>query len=228
MPESSEPSEFLSLARDVDAWVRIGHGRELQFFCSDREIEEWLPRFLPGVYSPFGAIAVFHNQLLESKAFFQEPCLLEINDIVSMLQERGCSSFWLYSRLLSKPIFSQGDMESNAVEKICNLAGFIRLRHGAVLSAPRVAGKKDSSRIAIAHQIMNIQTGETHFHKQYYEVFKALQKGIRGEMKYSTFQEFDDGSVREDRRVQLMSQEAFLQAQRGILFRNRPGNLLRR
>jgi hypothetical protein len=216
------------LIRDVVDWTKMGRGKEQQFFATDAEVTHWMDAELIEDYAPYGMVVVTPERLSTGK-YIQEPVVYPVSELWNQLGKREQHSFWLYSKVLSTVNFSPEEKNNNLVDRICALNGFILIQHGARLAAPLFYGKQDCSRIAIVEKIVNTSSGQTQTlsHKPYYAIYKRLRKAIRKALIYSTIQRFSDGHEEEDRSCQLMTKQAYEEANNGFPFRNSPGRLLR-
>jgi hypothetical protein len=76
-------------------------------------------------------------------------------------------------------------------------------------------------------KVINDATGKVVTHKDYLRVFKALRKGIKKHLCYSSFWKYKNGSEREDFKLRLMTEGAVRAYEEGMKFVNRPGRKIR-
>jgi hypothetical protein len=195
-------------------WFRVGHGKERQFFALEAELDQWLSDGLPKEFWPYQLLTEDMEKV--GREYFER---LVRCDGLSISQCRAGTdriSFWVASRRISSEALKTLNNPKN-----CSINGFIlvqwRERKGAL----------DFGRIAITGKIRHAVTGETVEHAEYLKIFRALEKRIKADLKYSTLRGPEDSAF-EDKKLALMTARAAEAAKEGrVKFTRRPGALLR-
>jgi hypothetical protein len=181
--------------------MRVGHGKELQFFAADFELESYLR-------------GLGQARLLVSDGGDKSPCLL-VNSLSGEL-ERGRWQFWLVPDGLEVPA-----PPLDAVT--CSLHGCVLLQHGMM----RKGGQREASRIAVVDKVRKSDTGAIIKNELGVRLFNQLARMIKKDLTHTTIQVFRDGHEEEDARLQLMTRGAVEAWRNGFAFTRKPGKALR-
>jgi hypothetical protein len=212
---------MLPIIYDVDQWCRVGRGKELQFFATDSEVQEWLLRCLPSANRPYSLVG---EDLIpfDKRHYAPKPFRFELSEFPQCVYRSTGDTrfnFWIHSDRLTPGLRLDQRASPGA---ICSLNGLLLLQHGSCLD-----GRRDASRIAIVDRVQHAITGETRHYYDYLVVFKHLRKIIRRALIYSSMQTFADGHIEEDTSLQLMTDGAVRSHHAGFRFTNEPGRRIR-
>ena len=203
----------------VDRWTRFGRGKELQFFATDAEVENWLITSLPAIYGPYQLIGC--DLIKENGAFVEYPFRCDISCFRKCRQGKNNGpryEFWIHSEALTPGLSFEFGSRMCA---LCALNGLVLIQHGFLHR-----GRKDASRIAVVDTIRDSETMEIKHHRDYDQVFRSLFKVIKKSLVYSSIQRFADGHEEEDTRIERMTIGAAQEYEAGVAMTKRPGRLL--
>jgi hypothetical protein len=212
--------------QDHDRWMRVGKGRELQFFATDEEVQAWLVHALPPQYAPYHLVGA--DKVKQDRFFTEAPFECEIFSLINCMRgtEDVRYNFWIRSEVLTPKLpLTQGF----GLTKLFSYNGLVLLQHGLMLRNLYEFGqplKRAASRIAVVDKVRNLETGEGRHHQGYLEVYKALHRTISQALIYSSIVQDANGLEREDTRLQRMTQAAVHAYQAGFPFTNAPGRVL--
>jgi len=207
---------------DGKDWTRAG-GKELQFYATDSEVEQWILNFLPEEFGPYRLVG--STLVKRERIYVQDPFDFALTDFNKARGEE-ISDFWILARSLTPEFnFKIGD----PIGLTCSINGLILLQLGSVIQVQRgsaIEWRKDSSRIAITDKIINNNSDQIVYHSDYLTIYKHLAKRIKPLLKYSTILTFKDGSEEEDETLALMTEGVVAECQAGVKYLARPGRLL--
>lgn len=200
-------------------WVRVGRGKELQFFATDQDIEEWLSDGLASEYQPYEAVEIRSDELSSAPAARRIPLASLANHLAT---RPDFANVWLRSRAIPDT-FKLEEVDATQLEDACACNGYVILQHGLMFR-----GKKDVSRIAIIEEIAHAANPELRIkHAEYRKVFRSLARRIEQGLAYGTVWTYPDGRREQDDRLQRWTEGAVREAQRGVIFVNAPGRRLK-
>ncbi|MFA7486383.1 MAG: hypothetical protein WCZ89_10185 [Phycisphaerae bacterium] len=202
---------------DINNWRRLGRGQVLQFFATDDEVQNWLLTLLPPEYGPYTLVGADSIEV-ENKMYVEKGFEIDISDFKTAIYEKEYPrwQYWIRSKALTPKL---DFLRQKRITWVLSYSGLVGLQHGRYL---KDAGR-DFSSIGIVDKVINDETGEEIVNKEYLSIFKKLKKEIKRHLLYSSIWKFDDGSEREDIKLQLMTQGVVDQYNKGILFKNKPG-----
>src|SRR5437773_2036529 len=113
------------------SWARVGRGKELQFFATDDDVQNWLQKFLPAEFAPYYLVGSDLEKVAK-RTFRQTPFRFHLSEFPTCLcrADKQRFNFWLLSEQLT-PDFKLrvGDPISN----LCGSNGLVLLQHGLLL-----------------------------------------------------------------------------------------------
>jgi hypothetical protein len=212
---------------EPQSWVRIGDGKELQFFATDLEVQNWLEGALLSDYAPYYFVGSDLEEIAK-RSYRQTPFRLALSELPAHLRRYPDRfNYWLLSEVLTPDLdLKIGDPITN----LCGFHGLILLQHGLRIKVPHISKEvlvQDSSRIAIVTQFRNLRTNEIMKSESYLPIFENLKKTIKKDLVYATVQRFPDGHEEEDIRTALMTEGAARSYEEGFPFICRPGRRLK-
>src|SRR5216683_1076005 len=112
---------------DTHRWTRAGKGRELQFFASDAEVQDWLNRGLPARYAPYRLVG--SDSVKEDADYIEQPFQCAVTDLVPCMRAGNGRRwrFWILSDHLSAGLVLE---RGGAVDMLCSYNGLVELQHG--------------------------------------------------------------------------------------------------
>lgn len=199
-------------------WSRSGRGRELQFFATDAEVEEWLGH-LSDDYAPYSA---WVSRLVRRNGTYQRTLsCFPLDEWLRAHKDGGqdvpslADQFFLHAAAVM-PALPTDEAVARHANEWASLNGLVLVQHGATR-----AGRQLASRVAVTDRIKNRSSGKVVSLKDRTVVFDALCKMIETELRFTSIQVFRDGHEEEDA-SQLMTAEAADLAAAGRFVR-RPG-----
>lgn len=211
---------------NIDHWIRVTRGKELQFFATDQEVEAWLNHALPPLYSPYQLIGVDKVQV--GQTYVEYPFYCEVGSLLECMKESVAPryNFWIWSKKLTPKLSLT---PATNITRLLSFQGLVLLQHGMMLhdrTDPTRLLRRAASRIAIVDRIKNIVTGQIIRHDGYLEIYRALYNVISKALVYSSLVRFPDGHIEEDTRLQRMTEGAVRSYEAGYPLMNKPGRLL--
>jgi hypothetical protein len=196
-------------------WHRVGRGKEIQFFATDGEVQEWLRSGLPGEAEPYVMVATREGQqlIVATPSNFLE---LRSSSDPARIQ------FWIASESISGLLPDLSTLTPLPLaDAVCAVNGFLLLQHGRMFE-----NAQDVSRVAITNVVRNSETGEERTHREYLSIFKSLAGRIAQDLRYSTIRRQADGREVEDPELVRMTDGARAGYESGTALTSRPGRLL--
>jgi hypothetical protein len=197
---------------EPSAWDRSGRGKMIQFFATDEEVRRWLAEGLDPLYAPYFVTFTAEQNRGGTQSINLDP-FLRAKDAF-----KGAHRFWIGSQSLS------GKLRELPLpspwEPLFAVNGLLLLSHGDVFNE-----RFDSSALAISDRFRNESSGELLKHDDYLQIYRGLEKRIRGDLRYATISQLSAAEEEDDRLV-LMTEGAKRASDSGLPFTSRPGRRL--
>ena len=212
---------------DVNEWRRLGRGKDLQFFATDDEVQDWLIKALPKKYAPYTLIGV--ESVKAGKIYIREPFELDVTELKRAMHwgNKVRWQFWIRSKIITPELNFSKQMR---ITWVFSYTGLVELQHGSNIRHYGLNTKelyRDASSIGVVDKVINDATGDIKHHKEYLRIFNSLKRQIKKRLCYSSIHTFKNGSQREDRKLQLMTEDAVQAYHSGLLLKNAPGQKIK-
>lgn len=213
--------------QDPTEWVRLGRGKNRQFFATDDEVQTWLLEGLPKQYAPYELIVV--DRVKHATSYIDQAFAYQVEALSQCLHDASQPRYevWIRSKCLTPeiPIWSGVQLDH-----VLSFNGLVLLQHGLMIRDRRTASAplcRDVSRIAIVDKVQHRVTGEIREYKEYVNIYTSLDKVIRRALVYSSIVWDMQGNESEDTRLQLWTEGAVTSYHAGVRYVHRPGRRLR-
>lgn len=213
------------LIEDPKNWMRVGRGRELQFFATDEDVQRWLTEALPQQFAPYLLAGV--DKIKEGRSYSDRPFQCSAPELLPCIKRDGSprSLFWLASLGLTPELQPERAVNLSAYY---SFNGLILLNHGSLVIDYRDPARRlhrPASRITIGERVRHVETGEERFQEGYALIFQALHQHIRRDLLYSSIHYDKQGNEWEDICGSLWTAAAVRQYEEGVAYQCRPSRL---
>lgn len=168
---------------------RVGRGRQLEFYATDRDVETWLLESLPERLAPYTVITE-QNRLDGQRVVstLREASLSDTMATAAAETIRLTHRFWIRSHALHP---ERIDLSSVTDLSLLHLNGLPYLDHGA----RRPDGRLAASCLQHLPEVVDLRRGLKLAHDDYASVFRALRHRIRRSLTHLVTIQFPSGKT---------------------------------